>query len=233
MTLYIAFRLGVEVAIAKNEDDAFKALNSKKKYKVYERSVAGLARKTDVIDYYELYALKLLVASFFNIPEDLVGKVAVLDDRIRNRLKNYRFYTVYGAEITLDDVDERLIDDYISKTKQDYQKWQEYKNRPKIYEFAGTNFAEHLVNYVRARGTRIGDGVYYYEVSNKISVIDIVNGVGISIPKDYDLNKYVEWMSKELKSFGHKDILRYIIKCMMNEPNLQDYASALVLLGII
>ena len=228
------------IVVTKTLELANKAKASKKYYVIRHPTRVDIYRKGDRIDYYELYGLKLY--PYVYVKDKIIGLTKadigkIMD--IETFKKHYpisKFLNAYGDELTLNQITPEYIDKMIEKTKRDIEILNEYKKLPRLYYYGGAEWKKSLVKYALKHGQKIGDTVYWWRSNdNSIIVMDIQEHVGITIPPNCDLDKFgnvIEQQSKRFTGYGLK-IVRRMVSAMLKVPELQDYASVLVVLGVV
>jgi hypothetical protein len=228
MTLYTVIRNEYVIAIAKTKSDASRVLQSKKYYSIPEPLVKVLKRRYRIY-YYELYAMKLEVSP--SLSGYKIGIYTLDGFKKMVEGKQIKFYDVYERIVDINSITASMIDESIQRTKQDLEKIERWKNRPKIYYFGDSDIRDNLVHYATRHGKEIDKYIYFYEKDDKYMIVDVYKHIGITLPKNVNLLEYENEIKEQIKDDDYlRRNLKNYIKLMLEIPELQEFASSLILL---
>jgi len=226
--VYVAIIDKQTIVACKSKKDANKVLKLKRYYRIPEPLIKIL-RRGEKIYHYELYGIYIRISPEIN--ESLIGKVfSFNENEIKDILQESRLIDTYGKHVKIEEINEQVIDEYIRRTKEDLEKIERWKERPKIYYFGDSDIRDKLVEYARTNGKKISKQVYFYEKDDKYMIIDTWNWVGMTLPKNVNLLDYEEEIRDQLKNDYVRKCCKEIISMMLDIPELQEIASNFVLL---
>jgi len=107
--------------------------------------------------------------------------------------------------------------------------------KAKVYYWDYGGLGEKYLDYVVKNAKPISKFVYYYKNNTGLHIVEIGWGLKMFIPTSCTMEEFLEGVKESTKHFGYveRNVLKEIVYSMLKVPELEDYASILIMEGVI